>query len=119
MSLMAIMTGVLIAIALYLLMSKQFSRWLYGLILVSSTINIIILLAGRIFFSQPAFINAQPADKVGNPLPQAMVLTAIVISFALIAFSLIILRTLHKRGYPMYDNPPEDTPLRTKKRYYE
>ncbi|WP_133130710.1 sodium:proton antiporter [Legionella yabuuchiae] len=95
---MALTVGLLIAISLYLLMSNQLNRWLYGLILFSSSINICLLIAGRVFLSQPAFIKNDPMVNLGNPLPQAMVLTAIVISFALIAFSLIIVRELYKEN---------------------
>ncbi|MBG79066.1 MAG: cation:proton antiporter [Alphaproteobacteria bacterium] len=96
MSLIAIMTGILAAIAVYLLMSSQLSRWLYGLILLSSAINISLLLAGRVFLAQPAFIGSSLVPNIANPLPQALVLTAIVIAFALISFSFIILMRLHR-----------------------
>ncbi|GGI90304.1 sodium:proton antiporter [Legionella impletisoli] len=107
MSSMALTIGILMALSLYLLMSQQLSRWLYGLILFSSTINLCLLIAGRVFLTDPAFINGNQLVKMGNPLPQAMVLTAIVISFALIAFSLIIVRELHKENYK---NPEIDSP---------
>lgn len=104
MSLIAIMTGILAAIAVYLLMSSQLSRWLYGLILLSSAINISLLLAGRVFLGQPAFIARSVAPNTANPLPQALVLTAIVIAFALISFSFIILRRLHRNDASMQED---------------
>lgn len=110
MSLIAMMVGILSAIALYLLMSPQLGRWLYGFILLSSAVNISILLAGRVYLSQPAFVGGQLDMKfLGNPLPQALVLTAIVISFSLTAFVFIVLRILHKHQASMCDDRPEGT----------
>jgi multicomponent Na+:H+ antiporter subunit C len=111
MSLIAIMVGIIMTISIYLLMSTQLINWLYGLILFSSAINICILFAGRVFLAQPAFINEKLGANMANPLPQAMVLTAIVISFALIAFSLVILRELYKENHPMQDMPIENDQL--------
>lgn len=104
MSLIAIMTGILAAVAVYLLMSSQLSRWLYGLILFSSAINVSLLLAGRVFLAKPAFIEDSFTTNVANPLPQALVLTAIVIAFALISFSFIILRRLHRYDTSMLED---------------
>ncbi|WP_133127394.1 sodium:proton antiporter [Legionella nagasakiensis] len=106
MNLLIVMTGILTSVASYLLMSRQLGRLLYGLILFSSIININILLSGRIYLSQPAFANSNMPLSV-NPLPQAMALTAIVISFALIIFFLILLRKLYKNNeFPL--NKPEN-----------
>lgn len=119
MSLMAMMTGIIMAIAVYLLMSPQLVRWLYGLILFSSAINLCIFIAGRVYFSQPAFINGHAQFKMANPLPQAMVLTAIVIFFALIAFALIVLRQLYKKTLSMEDELAADEPeLRKNRTHY-
>lgn len=72
-------------------------RWLFGIVILSSTINLIIFVAGRLYSSQPAFIsqeNSAPTEAFANPLPQALILTAIVIGFGLLAFSLILVRKL-------------------------
>lgn len=108
MNTIAIMLGILMAVSVYLLLSTQLNRWLYGLILFSSVINMVILLLGRVYFSLPAFIGqgTQEAEQhLGNPLPQAMVLTAIVIAFALVAFSLIVLRALYHQNHSLQDEP--------------
>ncbi|KTD32124.1 cation:proton antiporter [Legionella israelensis] len=99
MSLLIIMTGLLTSLASYLLMSRQLGRWLYGLILFSSIINITILLSGRVYLSQPAFIDDKTTSQSINPLPQAMVLTSIVIAFAVIIFSLILLHLFYKNHH--------------------
>lgn len=95
--------GVLIAISVYLLMSPQLSRWFYGIVLFSSIINIIILLTGRIGKSFPPFVNHHTLADTANPVPQALVLTAIVIGFGLLAFVLVLLRNLLESGQGLTD----------------
>ncbi len=103
MSLICLITGILVSISVYLLMSPQLSRWLYGMILFSSIINIIILLTGRIGKPLPPFINNDLFAKTANPLPQALILTAIVISFGLLAFVLVLLSKLLISGHSLHD----------------
>ncbi|MCC5792654.1 MAG: NADH-quinone oxidoreductase subunit K [Legionellaceae bacterium] len=110
MNLIALVSGMLAGIAVWLLMSPQLGRWLYGLILFSSTINLVIFLAGRSDFAQPAFIEGAELSNLSNPLPQAMILTAIVIAFAVIAFSLVILRSLYQKDRHLLDKHPYEKP---------
>ena len=87
--------GFLITISVYLMLSPQMMRWLFGVVIFSSTINIVIFVSGRLVSQVPAFI---PIDQVtanltmANPLPQALILTAIVIGFGLLSFALVLLR---------------------------
>lgn len=70
-------------------------RWLFGVVILSSTTNLVIFVAGRIYSQNPAFIpeGREFSDVLfANPLPQALILTAIVIGFGLIAFSLVLVR---------------------------
>jgi multicomponent Na+:H+ antiporter subunit C len=56
-------------------------------------VNLLILLAGRLTREIPPIITAgstQPSGAVANPLPQALILTAIVIGFAMFAFLLVL-----------------------------
>lgn len=90
-----ILIGCLITISIYLMLSSQLMRWLFGVVILSSTINLVIFVAGRLFSQNPAFIpsNQQIAEGiVANPLPQALILTAIVIGFGLLAFALVLVR---------------------------
>lgn len=103
MSLICLLVGGLISISVYLLMSPQLSRWLYGMILFSSVINIVILLVGRTGKPLPSFVNDGLTTKMANPLPQALILTAIVISFGLLAFVLVLLRNLLVSGHSLHD----------------
>lgn len=87
--------GALTAISVYLILSARLMRWLFGIVILSTTINLIIFVSGRLGSNAPAFI---PQGKLiadvplANPLPQALILTAIVIGFGLLAFSLVLVR---------------------------
>lgn len=87
--------GSLIIISIYLILSTQMIRWLFGIVILSSTINLVIFVAGRLYSQNPAFIpqgKQIPDTLLANPLPQALILTAIVIGFGLLAFALVLVR---------------------------
>jgi len=93
---LAVVTGILVAAGAYLMMSSNLIRLLLGLTLLSNAVNLIIFAAGRMTFGKPALVAAgqetPPAD-VANALPQALILTAIVIGFGLLVFTLsLVLR---------------------------
>ncbi len=70
----------------------------HGLTLLSYAVNVFIFAAGRLATGLPAII-AKDAPGYTDPLPQALVLTAIVISFAMTAVMLVIaLRTHAETG---------------------
>ncbi len=87
--------GGLISISIYLMLSPQIMRWLFGVVILSSTINLVIFVSGRLLSQKPAFIhqgNQVPDTLLANPLSQALILTSIVIGFGLLAFSLVLVR---------------------------
>jgi len=89
----ALVVGVLVAAAVYLMLARTLVRFLFGLVLLSNAANLVIFGAGRMTFGAPPLI-AEGADAppalVANALPQALVLTAIVIGFGLFAFALAL-----------------------------
>ena len=92
------LVGVLTAAAIYLMLSRDLLRFLFGLILISNAANLAIFTSGRLIFGRPPLITEGmdfPAEGAANALPQALVLTAIVIGFGLFAFAL----TLTLRAY--------------------
>ena len=100
-SLIAIMVGVLVATSVYLMMARNVLRFIFGLVLLSNAANLIIFAAGGLTPETPPLI-AEGADTVvgaANALPQALVLTAIVIGFGLFAFALaLVYRTYQNLG---------------------
>ncbi|QQC58928.1 Na(+)/H(+) antiporter subunit C [Rothia kristinae] len=80
--------GVLYAVGVYLILEKALTKVLLGLMLITNATNIFILHAGGLP-GRAAFWDGttDPADYT-DPLPQALILTAIVISFAVTALML-------------------------------
>ena len=99
---LSLVVGCLFAVALYLLLSKHIIRMLLGVVLLGNAVNILIFTAGRITSVAPPLIPGDasvPLTDVANPLPQALVLTAIVITFGMTAFVVILaLRSFLETG---------------------
>lgn len=91
--LLSILIGVLVAASVYLMLARSLLRFLFGLILLSNAANLTIFVAGRLTSGAPPLVPDgfdAPSGDVANALPQALVLTAIVIGFGLFAFALIL-----------------------------
>lgn len=91
--LLALLFGVLLGASVYLMLSKSLIRVIIGLIVLGNAANLSIFTAGRIFGTAPPLVPDGATallDGAANPLPQALVLTAIVISFGLTAFVLVL-----------------------------
>lgn len=84
--LLAVTAAFLCATGTYLLLGRQLSRIIIGLGLFGHGVNILLVLSGG-DGGDPAFVGSGRAD-FADPLPQALVLTAIVITFGVIAFLL-------------------------------
>jgi multicomponent Na+:H+ antiporter subunit C len=79
--------------SIYLLLSKHVIRMLLGIALIGNGVNLLIFTAGRLTHEVPPIIveaGPIPALPTANPLPQALILTAIVISFSFFAFLLVL-----------------------------
>ncbi|MBE0593184.1 MAG: NADH-quinone oxidoreductase subunit K [Gemmatimonadales bacterium] len=84
--------GGMLAAALYLLMSRHLLRMVLGLLLLGNSVNLAIFISGRLSSPVPPLVpEGEVLLAVGaNPLPQALILTAIVISFSLVAFTVVL-----------------------------
>ena len=92
-SAMIALIAIFFATAIYLLLSRSIIRLLLGVVILGNAVNMTIFTAGRLTREVPPVIPqalAVPAVPVANPLPQALVLTAIVISFSFFAFLLVL-----------------------------
>lgn len=86
-----IVMGVMLAVGIYLMLERSLTRVLLGIILLSNGVNLLILqTAGRAGYA-PLVRDHLDADDYFDPLPQALLLTAIVIAFALVAFMLALI----------------------------
>lgn len=86
----AIAVGLLTAGAVYLLMKREMLRVVLGFILLGHAGNLVLISAGGTHQRTEPFGTAADASAVADPLPQAFVLTAIVIAFAITIFMLVL-----------------------------
>lgn len=87
----AITTGILAGLGLWMLLDRNLKRVVLGIAVLGNAINLGVFTAGRFAGERPAFVDAGQA-AAANPLPQALVLTAIVIGFSLFIFALTLLK---------------------------
>ncbi len=86
----AITTGGMAGFGLWMLLDRNLKRVVLGVAVLGNAINLGVLTAGRFGAQQAAFVGA--TGELANPLPQALVLTAIVIGFSLFIFALALLK---------------------------
>lgn len=84
----ALTLGILTMSGVYLLLRARTFQVVVGLTLISYAVNLFLLAMGRLHTGMPAVLGK--AEQYADPLPQALVLTAIVIGFAMTAFSLVL-----------------------------
>ena len=85
--------GVLTAIGIYLLLRARSFDVILGMTFLSYATNLLIFSSGRLAEGKPPVLRDGVAAELGNytdPLPQALVLTAIVIAFAMTAVSIVV-----------------------------
>jgi multicomponent K+:H+ antiporter subunit C len=108
---LAISLGLLTAVGLWLLLRARTFDAILGLTLLSYAVNVFIFLMERVRIGVPPIIAKGTAPTLANyadPLPQALVLTAIVISFGMTALLLVIaLRAQAETGSDHVDGAEE------------
>jgi multicomponent K+:H+ antiporter subunit C len=87
-ALIALLIAVLTSCGIYLMLRGRTFPVILGLTLLSYAVNVFIFVMGRLHTEGPAVIGQ--SETYPDPLPQALVLTAIVISFAMTAFLLVL-----------------------------
>lgn len=90
---LAFVIGGLFAAGIYMLLRRSLVKLLIGLVLLSHAANLLIFTAAKLTRGQPPVIdmNATTLEPpFADPLPQALILTAIVISFGVMAFALAL-----------------------------
>ena len=94
--------GALVATGLYMMMRRSMMKLVIGLALLSHGANLLIFTAGGLVRGRAPLIRegeAELAAPYADPLPQALILTAIVISFGLLAFTIgLISRSYQETG---------------------
>jgi multicomponent Na+:H+ antiporter subunit C len=99
----------LLAAGIYLVLQKSWLRVALGLALVSHSVHLILLTSGRRGAVAPVLLPGAGTEGVTDPLPQAFVLTAIVIAMAMTVYLFAALAALAKRGERMEVEPVPDS----------
>lgn len=86
-----VIMGVLFACGIYLLTERSLTRVLLGIVLMGNAVNLLILSMAGPPGKAPMVTDGVAAEDYSDPLPQALILTAIVITFAVTAFMLGII----------------------------
>lgn len=95
----AILVGVIFGSGIFLLLCRTPVKLVIGLVLLSNAINLLIFVAAGLTRGKPPLIAAglqRLTAASADPLPQALILTAIVISFGVLAFALVLFSRTYK-----------------------
>ena len=108
---LAVGIGLLTSSGIWLILRPRTFQVIVGLSLLSYAVNLFIYAMGRLRVDAPALVErgaAADPSRYADPLPQALVLTAIVISFAMTALLLVVL--LASRGLTGTDHVDGEEP---------
>lgn len=107
-----LLVAVLVGTGVYLLLERSLTRIIVGIALISNGVNVMFLIAGGRAGGPPLVGSANPED-MSDPLPQAMVLTAIVITMGTTAFVLAMAyRSFQLNGHDEVADDVEDARIR-------
>lgn len=90
--LLAIVVGILYTAGVYLMLRRSILKFIIGLIFMSNATNLLVFLSAGLVSGSPVFVDGKKVDSVlmADPLPQALVLTAIVIGLGIVVFTLAL-----------------------------
>ena len=97
--LMAFVIGGLYAAGIYLLLRRSLVSVILGLSVLGNAANLMIFTSGGLTRGVPPVIPADATEMTGqfaDPLPQALILTAIVIGFGVLAFTAVLTHRVHQ-----------------------
>jgi multicomponent Na+:H+ antiporter subunit C len=108
---LVVLIGVLFGAGIYLLLERSLTRILIGITLLGNGANLLLLVAGGAA-GGPPLIGSGPEEEMADPLPQAFVLTAIVITLGMSAFLLAMAyRAWQLGGHDEVQDDDEDRRL--------
>jgi multicomponent Na+:H+ antiporter subunit C len=96
--LLAVVVGALYAAGLYMMMRRSIVKIIIGLVLLGHAANLLIFTAGGLVRARSPLVpegELIPTGPIADPLPQALILTAIVIGFAVVAFTVVLIHRVY------------------------
>ena len=97
--LLALVIGLLYGAGVYLLLRRSLVKVIFGLVFLGHAANLLIFTVGLLTKGSPAFVPEGAlavAEPFADPLPQALILTAIVIGFGVQAFTIVLFRRTYR-----------------------
>ena len=98
---MALLIGGLVAAGLYLMLRRNVAKLIFGIVLLGHAINLVVFASGGLSHAGSPVIEEGRQALVApypDPLPQALVLTAIVIGFSVQAFAIVLIKRAHQEA---------------------
>jgi multicomponent Na+:H+ antiporter subunit C len=86
---LAVLVGVLFAVATYFFLKRSIVKMVFGIIMMSYATNLMLFLTGDLDQRELPILHLA-RDPIADPIPQALILTAIVIGFGILAFTLTL-----------------------------
>lgn len=95
--LLSILVGLLFSAGIYLLLHRDFVKLVIGVVIIGNATALFLFVAGRIVHENAPFIqdNGLPPENFADPVPQALILTALVIGFGIQSFALILFKKVY------------------------
>ena len=96
---LSILVGVLFAASLYTMLRRSIVRLAIGLTLLAHAANLLIFTVSGVTRAGPPIVpegEQVPVGAFADPVPQALILTAIVISFGVLAFLLVLVKRVYQ-----------------------
>jgi len=89
---LSILVGVLYTAGVYMLLRRSILKFIIGIIFMSNATNLLVFISAGLIAGKPAFVNGSTTNvsQLADPMPQALVLTAIVIGLGMVVFILAL-----------------------------
>lgn len=97
---LAVTIGVLFGSGVYMILRRSAVRLVFGMVLITHGANLLVFAAGGLSRGHPPLLDPSAGGTeplVADPLPQALVLTAIVIGFGLLVFAAVLVERVRRR----------------------
>ncbi len=98
-TIMAFAVGALFATSIYMMLRRSIVKLVIGLILLSNAANLLIFTVSGLTRGLPPLVPegmTLPLGGWADPLPQALILTAIVIGFGVLAFAVVLIHRAYE-----------------------
>jgi len=89
---LAIVVGIFYSSAVYLMLRRSILKFIIGLIFMINATNLLVFMSAGLVSGSPAYINFEDkgVTEIADPLPQAIILTSIVIGLGIVVFTLAL-----------------------------